>query len=275
MPLDQIDVDKMDKVPQIGAEEAEMSFIEHLEELRWHLIRAISSILVIAIGVFTFDRWVFKNIILAPKEPDFPLYQLLGFAPPEFQLETRVLGEQFIVSLKVSIILGIIFAFPFILWEIWRFIKPGLYDNERKAARGIVLVCSALFAMGVAFGYFIISPFAITFLAGYDVGAVSAPTLDSYVNYMTMFTLPTGMIFELPIVAIFLKRIGLIDQQFMRTYRKHAFVVFLVFAAIITPPDVVTQFLIATPLYILYEISIRVVGRVEKREAKEEAKEAS
>ena len=275
MPLDQIDVDKMGQTPQIGAAEAEMSFIEHLEELRWHLIRAISSILVVAITVFTFDKWVFKNIILAPKEPDFPLYRWLNFAPPEFQLETRVLGEQFIVSLKVSIILGIIFAFPFILWEIWRFIKPGLYDNERKAARGIVLICSALFAMGVAFGYFIISPFAISFLAGYDVGAVSAPTLDSFVNYMTMFTLPTGMIFELPVVAVFFKRIGLIDQEFMRTYRKHAFVIFLVFAAIITPPDVVTQFLIAIPLYILYEISIRVVERIEKREAKEEAKVAA
>ncbi len=270
MPLDQIDVDNMDQTPQIG-EEAEMSFIEHLEELRWHLIRAISSILVVAVTVFTFDKWVFKNIILAPKEADFPLYRWLNFVPPEFQLETRVLGEQFIVSLKVSIILGIIFAFPFILWEIWRFIKPGLYENERKAARGFVVVCSLLFALGVSFGYFIISPFAISFLAGYDVGAVSAPTLDSFVNYMTMFTLPTGMIFELPIVAIFLKRIGLIDQAFMRTYRKHAFVVFLVFAAIITPPDVVTQFLIAIPLYVLYEISIRVVGRVEKREAQEAA----
>ena len=272
MPLDQIDVDKMDQSPKLIGEEAEMSFIEHLEELRWHLIRAISSILIIAIAVFTFDRWVFKNIILAPKEPSFPIYKLLGFAPPDFQLETRVLGEQFIVSLKVSLILGIIFAFPFILWEIWRFIKPGLYEVERKAARGIVLICSTLFAIGVLFGYFIISPFAITFLAGYDVGAVSAPTLDSYVNYMTMFTLPTGLIFELPIVAIFLKRIGLIDHQFMRTYRKHAFVIFLIFAAIITPPDVITQFLIATPLYVLYEISIRVVQRVEKREAAKEEK---
>ncbi len=275
MPLDQIDVDKMDEVPKIGAEEAEMSFIEHLEELRWHLIRAISSILIIAIGVFTFDRWVFKNIILAPKEPDFIFYKLLGVTPVDFVLETRVLGEQFIVSLKVSLILGLIFSFPFILWEIWRFIKPGLYENERKAARGFVIVCSLLFALGVSFGYFLIAPVAITFLAGYDVGAVSAPTLDSFVNYLTMFTLPTGLIFELPIVAIFLKRIGLIDQAFMRTYRKHAFVIFLVFAAIITPPDVVTQFLIATPLYILYEISIRVVGRVEKREAKEEAKNAA
>ena len=268
MPLDQIDVDKLDDVPRIG-EEKEMSFIEHLEELRWHLIRAISSILIIAIGIFTFDKWVFKNIILAPKEPDFPLYQLLNFAPPDFQLETRVLGEQFIVSLKVSLILGLIFAFPFILWEIWRFIKPGLYDSERKAARGVVLICSALFAVGVAFGYFIISPFAISFLAGYDVGAVSAPTLDSYVNYMIMFTVPTGLIFQLPVLAVFLKRIGLIDQDFMKTYRKHAFVVFLVFAAIITPPDVITQFLIAMPLYILYEISIQVIKRVEKREAEE------
>ena len=269
MPLDQVDVDTYDPNAPT-AQEAEMSFVEHLEELRWHLIRAISSILVIAILVFTFDKWVFKNIVLAPKQPDFPLYRWLGLTAKEFDLETRVLGEQFIVSLKVSIILGVIFAFPIILWEIWKFVKPGLYDNERKAARGVVLICSTLFAMGVLFGYYIISPFAISFLAGYDVGAVSAPTLDSFVNYMIMFTLPTGLIFELPVVAIFLRRIGLIDQQFMRSYRKHAFVSFLVFAAIITPPDVVTQFLIAIPMYLLYEISIYVVGRAEKREAAEE-----
>jgi sec-independent protein translocase protein TatC len=223
--------------------------------------------MVIAIGVFAFDKWVFKHIILAPKEKDFISYQILGFAPPEFDLETRVLGEQFIVSLKVSLLMGLIFSFPFILWEIWRFIKPGLYPNEIKAARGVVLICSFLFALGVLFGYYVISPFAITFLAGYDIGAVSAPTIDSYVNYLSMFTLPTGLIFELPVVAVFLARIGLIDQAFMRTYRKHAFVVFLVFAAIITPPDVITQFLIAAPLYILYEISIRVIGRVEARNA--------
>lgn len=268
MPLDQVDVDKIDS-PSMS-DEKEMSFIEHLEELRWHLIRAISSIMVIAIIVFAAGRWVFDHVLLAPKQPDFITYRLVSkvvpFSPPDFQLETRVLGEQFFVHLKVSFILGLIFAFPFILWEIWKFIKPGLYEVERKAARGFVWICSLLFALGVSFGYFIISPVAVTFLASYDMGAIAAPTLDSYVNSILMFTFPTGLIFELPILAYFLTRIGLIDAKFMRTYRKHAFVAFFVLAAIITPPDVITQFLIAIPLYILYEVSIYVVRNVEARE---------
>lgn len=273
MALDQVDVDNMDD-PKLIGEEAEMSFIEHLEELRWHLIRAVSAIMVVAIFFFSLGKWVFDNILLAPKNADFITYRIISkivpFTPPQFNLETRVLGEQFFVHLKVSFIMGLIFAFPIILWEIWRFIKPGLYEVERKAARGFVWICSALFALGVSFGYFIISPVAISFLAGYDMGAIAAPTLDSYVNSILMFTLPTGLIFELPILVYFLTRIGIVDATFMRTYRKHAFVSFLVFAAIITPPDVITQFLIAIPLYILYEVSIRVVKNVEKREALEE-----
>lgn len=267
MPLDQIDVDNMDE-----KEEQEMSFLEHLEELRWHIIRAFVSILVIAVGVIIAGPWIFEHIILAPKEPDFFTYNFfcgisesMCFRPPAFNLETRELGEQFIVHLKVSFILGIIVAFPYIFWEFWRFIKPGLYDKEQKAARGVVFVCSMLFAAGVLFGYYIISPFAITFLASYNVGAVSAPTLASFVNYMTMFTLPTGIVFQLPVLVYFLSKIGMVTPTLMRTYRKHAIVLILVMSAIITPPDVVTQFLISIPLYFLYEISIGISKRVTQK----------
>ncbi|MEL6865841.1 MAG: twin-arginine translocase subunit TatC [Bacteroidota bacterium] len=269
MPLDQIDVDQ--ESLNVG-DEKEMSFLDHLEELRWHLIRSVASIALFAVVVFLPGQWVFDNIILAPKQSSFITYQIingifpgLNFYPPDFQLITKELGEQFIVHLKVSMLLGLVISFPYIFWEIWRFIKPGLYETEQKAARGIVLVCSLLFLSGVFFGYFVISPFAITFLAGYNVGAVSAPTLASYVSYMTMFTVPTGLVFELPIVVYFLSKVGLLYPDFMRSYRRHAFVIILIMAAVITPPDVITQFLIGMPLFLLYEVSIVICQRVTKR----------
>ena len=164
-------------------------------------------------------------------------------------------------------------AFPYILWEVWRFVKPGLYDNEKRAARGFVLICSFLFLSGVLFGYFVIAPFAIKFLASYDIGAINAPTLESYVNYMVLFTLPTGIIFQLPVLVYFLTKIGLIDAEFMRTYRRHAIVLILILSAMITPPDVITQFLIGIPLFFLYELSINVARRVKKQEEEAEKKE--
>ena len=269
MPLDQPHVEEQKALQK--TEVKEMSFLEHLEELRWHIIRAVIAIAVFAIAIFVAGDLVFKYVILAPKEPSFFTYQFicglseaLCFQPPEFDLITRELGEQFIVHLKVSAVLGLVVAFPYVFWEIWRFIKPGLYETEQKAARGIVFICSSLFLSGVLFGYFVIAPFAITFLASYNVGAVSAPTLASYVNYMTMFTVPTGVVFELPIVVYFLSKVGLITPEFMRQYRRHAFILILILAAIITPPDVITQFLIGIPLFLLYEVSIIISKRVIK-----------
>ena len=166
----------------------------------------------------------------------------------------------------VSFWLGFIGAFPFIFWEFWKFIRPGLLESEQHAVRGIVAVCSLLFLSGVLFGYYVIAPFSISFLAGYTLdGTVVSPTLDSYVTYMTMFTLPTGLIFEMPVVAFFLAKIGLIGPQFLRSYRRQAVVVILIIAAVITPPDVVSQTIVAIPLYILYEISILVVAREVRR----------
>lgn len=267
MPLDQVDVDKFE-----GRDPNKMTFLEHLEALRWHIIRAFVATLLIAIVIFLMKDFVFSTIILGPKESDFFTYRFicglsdrLCFYPPEFMLLTRDLGEQFIVHLKVSFWLGIVCAIPYIFFEIWRFVKPGLYEAERRAARGFVFVCSMLFFMGVLFGYYIISPFAITFLASYDVGATSAPTLSSYVNYMTMFTLPTGLVFQLPVVVYFLASIGLVGPAVMKQYRKHALIGMLVLASIITPPDIITQLLITGPLYVLYELSIIIAARIEKR----------
>ncbi|MCB0662079.1 MAG: twin-arginine translocase subunit TatC [Saprospiraceae bacterium] len=265
--------------------EGEMTFFEHLEELRGHLFRSAIWIMVFAIAAFFAKDFVFSDLLFAPRYENFFSYQALCnfsnmiglqdnlcFFPPKFEVQGVGFGELFTTHLKVSFFIGLAVAFPFILWEIWRFVSPGLYNKERKAARGFVFICSLLFTMGILFGYFVISPFAITFLAGYEIeGAVAVPTLASYVNYMVMFTIPVGLIFELPILVYFLSKIGLVTPEFMRTYRRHAFVVILILAAIITPPDVMTQFLVGMPLFILYELSIFISARVEKNAKKAEA----
>lgn len=264
--------------PASKAVEKEMSFLEHLEELRWHIMRSVAAVIIIGIVVFMNENIV-TSILFGPRTADFVTYEFFckNFNTyceiPQFDIIQKDIGEQFFTHLKVSIWLGIILGFPYLFWEFWKFIKPGLYEAEVKAARGIVFVCSFLFFCGIFFGYFVIAPFAISFLAGYTFGEdiMSTSTLTSYVSNMTMITLPTGLIFELPIVAFFLAKIGLVSSEMMKNYRKHAVVIIFIVAAIITPPDVITQFLIAMPLMILYQISIIVVKRIEKKEAKKNA----
>lgn len=254
-------------------EAKEMGFLDHLEELRWHVIRSAIAIVLFAIVALVYQKWVFQHIIFAPKQKDFLTYQMFCalsertcFYPPELPLITRELGEQFFIGIAVSLYIGFVAAFPYVFYEFWRFIRPGLYDHERKVAGRLVFVTSFLFTLGVAFGYFIIAPFAITWLGSYDVGsdAINSPTLASYVNYLTMFTIPTGLAFELPIVAYFLAKIGIIGPEIMKKFRKEAFLVIFIIAAIITPPDAITQVLIGVPVYLLYEISIQIVSKVSK-----------
>ena len=263
---------------EVVSSEKEMSFLEHLEELRWHIIRSVGAIVLIGIFVF-WQRDIVIEILYAPRYETFPTYRLICNSlgvfcdVPQFQIIFKDLGERFFTHLKTSVWLGIILGFPYLFWEFWRFIKPGLYDHEKKAARGIVSVCSFLFFVGVAFGYFVIAPFAISFLAGYEFGtdnSIVSTTLSSYVSYMTMITLPTGMIFQLPVVAFFLGKAGLISSDMMKRFRRHAVVLIFILAAIITPPDVITQFLIAMPLMGLYQIGIIVVKRIEKNRAAED-----
>ncbi len=254
-------------------DEPEMGFLDHLEELRWHVIRAGIAVVSFAIIALVFQKEVFEYIVYAPKKADFITYRIFCaiseatcFSPPELPLITRELGEQFFMGITVSIYLGVIASFPYIFYEFWKFIKPGLYEKELKIANRLIGVTSFLFLLGVCFGYYIIAPFAITFLGSYTVGteAVNSPTLSSYVNYLTMFTLPVGLAFELPIVVYFLAKIGIIGPEIMKKYRREAFLVIFIVAAIITPPDALTQILVGIPMYILYEISIRVAANVVK-----------
>ncbi|HMQ46153.1 MAG TPA: twin-arginine translocase subunit TatC [Saprospiraceae bacterium] len=283
MPLDQPDAENNQGKEKPGKE---MTFLEHLEELRWHIIRSLTAIVSLGIILFLFQRWLFDTVIFGPTHKEFLTYRVfcavvkgLGlsesmcFEPPQFEKIAIGFGEPFIMSIMVSFVMGFIIAFPYVLWEFWRFIKPGLYPKEKKAARGMVLICSALFLTGVLFGYYIIAPFAVNFLAGYSIpGVENTPTMSSYINYMIMFTAPAGLIFELPIVVYFLAKVGLVSAQDMRKYRRHSIIGILILAAVLTPPDVVTQFLIAIPLYILYEASIVIALRVYKEDEAEAAK---
>ncbi len=264
-----------------------MSFLDHLEALRWHIVRSAIAILVISLAVFVAKDFVFRVIVFGPTLPNFPTYKFfcslsgwvgageqLCMQVPDIDWITPVFGEMFIIHIQVSVILGFIASFPYVFWEVWRFIRPGLYEDEQKAARGTVAICSTLFLSGVTFGYFVIAPFAITFLMNYELpGVRAAPALSSYISYLSLFTLPAGIFFELPVLVYFLSRVGLITADFMRSYRKHAVVVLLVVSAIITPPDVVTQILLGLPLYGLYEASILIAARVERKAAEELARE--
>ena len=279
MPLDQLDIGTNQVTP-----EKEMSFLDHLEELRWHIVRSVIAVGIIGIITFIAKDFVFGTIVLGPTQADFVSYDIICslikslpfeancLIPPEFNFITPVFGEPFILHIKVSIVLGLIFSFPYIFWEFWRFISPGLYEEERKAARGVVFICSFLFLSGVLFGYYVIAPFAVTFLMSYELpGLVQAtPSYSSYVNYLTLFTGPAGLVFQLPVVVYFLAKVGLITPEFMRTYRRHAIVGILLLSATITPPDVMTQFLIGIPLYVLYEISIIICKRVTANAAAKE-----
>ena len=277
MPLDQVDVDKSE-VKRTD----DMNFWEHLEELRKRIMRALIAITVGVIGVFAMGEWFFKMIIYAPIDKDFVTYRFMArlgekigspdlLKPPKLTMFVTELGEVFFKQMQVSMIVGLLLATPFIFWQIWLFIKPGLMETEVKASRGFVSVCSFLFIAGVLFGYFVITPFAVSFLANYTMAGVGGQaTLDSYVGYLTMFTLPIGLVFELPIIIYFLSKIGIVTPMLLKQYRKHIGIVLLIVAGIITPsPDIVSQLLVGVPLYLLFEIGIVVSKRVYKQKMKD------
>ncbi len=265
----------------------EMSFFDHLEELRAHIVRALLAIVVCGVGIYIFKDWVYDVVIFGPSKKDFISYKIfcaisqglgagkaLCLQPPEFRMQAVGFGEAFITTLRLSFMGGIVLAFPFIINEFWKFVRPGLLEHEAKAIRGFVAICTLLFMVGVLFGYFVLAPFATNFLLGYTIpGVENVPTLVSLINYMIMFILPSGLVFELPVVVYFLSRIGLVTPADMRKYRRHAIVIVLIAAAIITPPDMVTQLLLGFPLYVLYELSIFISARVKRQLARQEALE--
>jgi sec-independent protein translocase protein TatC len=265
--------------------EGEMSFLEHLEVMRWHLLRSIAAIVILALVAFVFKEIVFDKIILAPKEPPFPtnrwlcqLGEILGLEricinQNPFQLQTVKMAEQFSMHIIVSLVGGIVIAFPYIFWEFWRFIVPALYDKERNTARGAVFYTSLLFILGVLFGYYIISPLSVNFLGNYKVSesVISAPTLRSYVQTITSVVLASGLVFQLPILVYFLSKVGLVTPNFLKKYRRHSLVLIVTLSAIITPPDVFSQVLVALPLMVLYEIGISISKRIMRQQDEKEA----
>jgi sec-independent protein translocase protein TatC len=262
--------------------EQEMSFIDHLEELRWHVVRSVISIFVLAVAAFVAKDFVFGTVIFGPAKPDFWTFRMLChlgdwigsealcITEMPFRIQSRQMTGQFTMHITSSFVLGIVGAFPYIFWEFWRFLKPGLYPKEKKVSRGAVFFVSLLFGLGICFGYFIMSPLAVNFLANYQVSDIVSNEFDitSYVSTLTLMVLGSGLLFQLPIVVYFLSKVGLVTPELMISYRKHAVVVILVLGAMLTPPDPFSQILIAIPLFGLYQMSILISRIVQRRRLK-------
>lgn len=279
--------------PYDKEEEKQMSFLDHLEELRWHLIRSLGAIFVFGIAAFLMSDFVWGVLILGPTKPEFWTFQMfcqisssIGsdafcFDEMPFVIQSRKMTGQFSMHIVSSAVIGLIIAFPYAFWEIWRFVSPGLYDNERKLSRGAVFFVSLLFMLGILFGYYIVTPISVHFLGNYQVDPTILNEFDitSYVSTMVTLVLACGLLFQLPIVVYFLSKAGIISPEALIKYRKHAIVVMLIIAAVVTPPDPITQMLVAFPLFLLYEASITISKIVVKnqkvKQAEADAKENS
>ncbi|MBC7848803.1 MAG: twin-arginine translocase subunit TatC [Chitinophagaceae bacterium] len=264
-------------------EKQEMSFIDHLEELRWHIVRSLLAVIIMAIVIFAFQDFVVDYIIMGPMNKNFITYNALcdfskwahmGDAlcipPPAVSLQGTTFGTQFMSSITIAFVGGFILAFPYVFYEVWRFIKPALNSKELQSARGGIFWVSLFFFTGAAFGYFVLAPFTFSFLANFKLGTQvmieTKPTIADYIENLTNIILGTGIAFQLPIVSYVLTRIGLITPKFLRTYRKYALVAILMVAAIITPsPDWMSQMIVFTPLFLLYELGIVISSRVHKK----------
>ena len=277
--------------------EGEMSFFQHLEALRWHFLRVAFAVLVFAGFAFAYYDRIFYGIIMAPTRIDFWTYRMMckggialsnlssyfkadGFCVKSinFDLINTELAGQFNLQLNSSIIIGLILGIPYALFEIWRFIRPALHVKERKAASGFVFYASFLFFLGVMFGYYVVTPLSIRFLANYTVSPSikNLYTIDSYISSVTTLTLLAGIVFQLPIVVYVLSSLGILTPKFMREKRRYATVIILIIAAIITPsPDALTMMIVALPLFLLYELSIVVSAVVQRRRKKREEEELS
>ncbi len=263
-------------------DDKEMGFLDHLEELRWHLVRSFASVFVFAIAAFLAKDFFWNVMVMGPTKSDFWTYRklcelgsligspVLCIDEMNISIQNRTLQGQFLVHIKTSLIAGLVLAFPYTFWEVWRFIKPGLKGNERKASRGIVFVVTLLFLAGVAFGYFVVTPLSVNFLYNYKLSADIQNIIDvtNVMSLVASLALACGLMFQLPVVSYMLSKAGIVTPALMKNYRRHAFVVILVISAIITPPDVISQILIALPLTLLYEVSIIISRRVNKKREK-------
>lgn len=266
------------------SDEKIMSFWDHLEELRGHVIRSLIAVMVLAVVAFMNRHVIFDLIILAPSRSDFVTYRLLCELGQLIHVKSLCFGDlnlkiinikmsgQFLTHMYISFVAGLILSFPYVLWEIWRFVSPAMYQNERKYSRGGLLFSTFLFLLGIVFSYFMIVPITVNFLGSYSVSqnVVNQITLSSYINTVVSLTFAVGLVFELPILVYFLTRIGVVTPDFLKKNRKYMVIILLVVSAIITPPDMFSQMMVFIPLYSLYEFSILISKRVYKRKLKRE-----
>ncbi|MNS42164.1 twin-arginine translocase subunit TatC [Edaphocola flava] len=269
-----------------GNPNGEMVFMDHIEALRWHIVRAFIAIIIASIFVFFNIEWVFQYVILGPANKDFIAYKwfcslgkllhvdALCMEPITVQFQNTELSGQFMMSFSSSFMIGFIAAFPYVFWEFWKFARPALTENELKHTRGIVFWASSLFLLGVLFSYFIIAPFTINFFATYKLSPQfdNIITISNYYDTMSDLVFGMGIVFELPILVYILAKIGILTPKLMRDNRRYAIVIIMVLAAIITPPDWFSIFLVAIPLVLLYEVSINISARLTK-EREKKAKE--
>ncbi len=251
--------------------EEEMSFLEHLEELRWRIIKGIAGILLGTIVCVFFNQWVVDVLLLGPTQPDFFMYKFFGIELEEFVLQNRTITGQFFAYLGTVVVVGIILGSPLFLYQMWAFIEPGLYAEEKSKMRFVSVLATFFFMLGVSFGYLIITPLAMNFFSSFELSSTISNEFDitKYFSMMTIWSLGAGLLFELPVVIFFLSKMGLVTPDLLRSSRKYAFVIILVMSAFLTPPDPVTQVLMAIPLFGLYEISIWISAKVQKKDQEE------
>ena len=253
----------------------QMSFLEHLEELRWRLIRSAIAVLCIGIVIWIFQEWIMENVFMRMKSRNFISFRLMcqwfGTCVKDIpvQLQSMNVSGQFGYALMMSFMGGLVFGFPFIFYQIWSFLKPGLKFQEKKMAKGIVFYVSILFFLGISFGYFVVAPLSIQFFGSYQISSEIRNdfTISSYMSTILSTVFYTGLFFLLPVIIYLLSKVGLITPDFLRKYRKHAFVIILILSALITPPDVISQVIVSIPILILYEIGILVSKKASKVES--------
>lgn len=255
-----------------------MNFLDHIEELRWHIVRSAMAIIIGACFAFWKVEWIFDRIILGPAHEDFISYdwfcklgrlahsEALCVNKIEMKFQNTAITGQFMMSLSVATMVGFIMMFPYVLYELWKFIKPALKDSEVKAAKGIVFWCSLLFLIGVAFAYFIVVPYTINFFGHYSLSPLfeNIITIDNYYDTISNLIIALGVVFELPMLVYFLSRIGVLTPEFLKARRRYAFLILFILSMLIAPPDVFSCLLIFFPLYILFEISVAISGRAVK-----------
>ncbi len=268
----------------------EMSFVDHLESLRWHIMRSVAVWILFVIIVFVNRDWVYDYVILAPTKANFVTYtvlcklshflhlgEALCMPPIKMQLQGTAVNSMFMSALSIAFIGGLIVAFPYILWEFWRFIKPALSPREIKYSKGSIFWASMCFILGISFGFFILAPFTFNFLSNFTLGKITTinynPTINDYIDTLTSLLLSCGIAFELPILVYILSKIGIVSSYLLKNIRRYAILIIFIAAAIITPsPDVSSQLIVAIPLLLLFEISIVLASNVDKQKAKEERK---